>query len=432
MNAEIALVERSLGNAPEIVCLKNGLRVFLLDRPEASVFSTVLCYRAGSRDDPLGLEGCAHFLEHMMFKGSPGYGPGEIDRRTQALGGSNNAFTTHDATAYYFRLGGGHWEEALAMESDRMSGLTLAPGEVETERQVILEEIALYESDPWASLEDRVRGELFAGHPYGTPVLGTKAGVTATGAEELTAFFRRLYRPANAVLVVAGPLNGGGAERVVSLFEKIEGSDKASESWRSKPAASVTPKGQIRFERRRGETPRLLVAFPAPSADHPDHAVLSLLLALLAWGRSSRLQHLLVEETGWCSWLATGLAETQEAGAVSLSLEVSPEGDAARVEDTLVETLEKLCQTPCAPRELARARRLLLSDWIQAHEPIHEQAMLTALAAGLFDLQWPRRTWERLLSAREEDVQRVADLYLKPSRCSVLGWSLPEKGPRER
>jgi zinc protease len=364
----------------------------------------------------------------MMFKGSPGYGPGEIDRRTQALGGSNNAFTTHDATAYYFRLGNGSWEEALEMESDRMAALTLDPAEVEAERQVILEEIALYESDPWASLEDEVRKQLFGRHPYGIPVLGTRAGVEALGTEELGAFFQLLYRPGNAVLVVAGPLEGQGGRKAATIFEGIPGREPESLASGAAPVSISTPAGLVRLERRRGETPRLLLAFPAPPAIHEDHAALSLLLAMLAWGRSSRLQSLLVEERAWCSWLATGLSETREAGAVSLSLEVSPAGNCEQVEETLIQILGSLPDSPFSHEELARARRLLLSDWIQVHERVHEQAMLTALAASLFDLQWPRRIWERLLSVTEDEVRRVADVYLNTSRSSVLAWSLPERG----
>src|SRR5207244_7983610 len=120
---------------------------------QAPLVASVLYYRVGTRDEPAGRGGVAHFLEHMMFKGSARFGPGEIDRRTQALGGINNAFTSHDSTAYYFNFAADRWTEALTIEADRMAGLTLNPDEVASERQVILEEIAMYASEPWDALE---------------------------------------------------------------------------------------------------------------------------------------------------------------------------------------------------------------------------------------------------------------------------------------
>src|SRR5262249_56148673 len=115
--------------------LANGLTVCVVETRQAPVVPTALAFRAGTRDEPPGHGGVAHFLEHMMFKGSPRYGPGQIDRRTQALGGSNNAYTSHDATVYYFKFSPRVWREALAVEADRMAALTLHPHPLTTHRQ---------------------------------------------------------------------------------------------------------------------------------------------------------------------------------------------------------------------------------------------------------------------------------------------------------
>ena len=144
----------------------------------------------GGRDESPGASGAAHFLEHMMFKGSARFGPGEIDRRTQALGGINNAFTSHDATAYYFAFASDRWHEALAIERDRLTALTLDPAEIASERQVILEELAMYRDEPWDALELAVQAELFATHPYGVPVLGSEiVGLVPQGALNAVADF---------------------------------------------------------------------------------------------------------------------------------------------------------------------------------------------------------------------------------------------------
>ena len=117
----------ALPGLPVVERLANGLTVCLLTNRQAPVVTTALWYRAGSRDEPAGQGGVAHFLEHLMFKGSRRYGAGEIDRLTQALGGANNAFTSHDATAYHFNFARDRWHEVLAIEADRMAGLTFDP-----------------------------------------------------------------------------------------------------------------------------------------------------------------------------------------------------------------------------------------------------------------------------------------------------------------
>ena len=140
----------------EVHQLDNGLTVALVYSDQAPIVSTVVWYRIGTAGEGKHEGGIAHFLEHMMFKGSRSYGPGEVDRTTQALGGVNNAFTSHDSTAYYFQFAADCWTTALEIEADRMVELRLDPDEVDHERQVVLEEIAMYESDPWDALERRV------------------------------------------------------------------------------------------------------------------------------------------------------------------------------------------------------------------------------------------------------------------------------------
>ena len=244
--------------------LANGLTVCLLENRQAPLVTSALWYRAGTRDEDEAHLGAAHFLEHMMFKGSRRYGPGEIDRRTQALGGTNNAFTSHDSTAYYFSFASDRWREALDIEADRMRGLLLDPQEVASERQVIQEEIAMYEDDPWDALEIHALREFFGGHPYGRPVLGTRETVAATGVAELARFHREFYRPANAVLVVAGDVGPEALDAVEAAFADLGG--PPAERVRG-PRGGVPP-GLRRLERRHGEVPRMLLALPAPPG-HP-------------------------------------------------------------------------------------------------------------------------------------------------------------------
>ncbi|HTQ78823.1 MAG TPA: pitrilysin family protein [Thermoanaerobaculia bacterium] len=407
--------------------LANGLEVCLIENPQAPVVTSALYYRAGTRDEKPGHGGTAHFLEHMMFKGSALYGPGEIDRRTQALGGSNNAFTSHDATAYHFNFAADRWTEALAIEADRMTALTLDPDEVASERQVILEEIAMYASEPWDALEIEVQGALFGAHAYGRPVLGTKEELLATGAEELADFHRRFYRPDNAVLVVAGEVG----ESALAEIDKTLGAIAAPPP-RPAPREPIPPRtfprGLTRLARRKGEVPRLFLALPAPPADHPDHPALRLLVTLLAAGRASRLHRSLVDEGQLCVFVHADLSESLDASFITVAAEVVPGVATERIEAEILRHLADLAARVPDAEEIERTKQIARADWVFGHEKLHQQALSAGFALTLFDLGYLERHLSALLATSPERLSEVAARYLVPERGAVLGWSLPREG----
>ena len=413
--------------------LDNGLTLCLLPSPRAQVVSLSLWYAAGTRDEGPSEGGAAHFLEHMMFKGSARYGPGEVDRRTQALGGSNNAFTSHDATAYHVDLGRAEdatagWVEALAMEADRMEALTLAPEEVDRERRVILEEIAMYEDEPWDALETAVQEALFDGHPYGRPVLGTRESLAALDADALRSFHRRYYRPDNAVLVLAGRLDEGTEARVEEIFGGLSGGG----AGRRKPPVPAAPRELRRLVRRQGEVPRMLLAMMLPAAQEPLFPSLRLLVAVLAGGRTSRLHRRLVDDGRLCPWVSGSLSESPLVTTGSLALEVVPGEDPEHAEEALFEELEVLRREPPSAEELVRARQILAADWTFGHERAHQRGLAAGFSLTLFSLEYPRRQMEALLAAEAASPERLleAAALLDPSRGGVLGWSLPRGGRR--
>jgi len=414
---------KSLPGRLRLERLDNGLSVCLLANPQAPIVTTSLCYRAGSRDEPPGHSGTAHFLEHMMFKGSPRFGPGEIDRLTQALGGSNNAFTSHDATVYYFNFAADRWTEALAIETDRMACLTLDPEQVASERQVILEEIAMYESEPWDALEMAVHERLFAGHAYGRQVLGSRGDLLATGPEALRGFYRRFYRPDNAVLVVAGDV---GDEALAAVERTLGSVPAGAEPRRGFTPPTTLPTSLERLERRKGEVARLLLALPAPHGSHPDHAPLRLAATVLGGGRTSRFQHALVEDEQLCVWVSVDLSEGMDASMMTIAAEVVPGVEPARVEARLLELLADLRRRPPDEEELERCRQIAAADWVFGHEKVHQQALSVGMALTLFDLEHLDLHLERLLAAGSGHVLEVADRYLQPEGGAVMGWSLPK------
>lgn len=416
--------------------LDNGLTVALAPSARAPVVATALWYRAGTRDEAPGHGGTAHFLEHMMFKGSPRFGPGEVDRRTQVLGGGNNAFTGHDATAYYFELAADRWRAALEMEADRMAGLTLDPAEVERERRVILEEIAMYEDDPWDALSQRVERALYAAHPYARPVLGTREELLETGADELRAFHRRFYTPANAVLVVAGDVGEGDAalDAVRETFGAVPAGPGVPERPVAAPRQSLDE--TVRIERRKGEMARLILALPGPAGEHPDLPALRVAAALLGLGRSSRLFRSLVDEDQLCLWVAGGTAEAPDPGSVTISAELVPGSDPHRVEAAVRRQVADLAASPPAEGEVARAREVLLTDWTFGQEKTVHRALATGSDLALYRAGWSEESWAAVAAVGAEDVRRVAERYLAAplaeppgAPAGVWGWSLPAAGP---
>ena len=402
--------------------LANGLEIAAFSTGHVPLVSTVLWYRTGAAVEERGRSGAAHFLEHMMFKGSPGFGPGEVDRLTQSLGGANNAFTGHDSTAFYFEFAADCWESGLDVESDRMRGLVLDAREVDHERQVILEEIAMYESDPWDALERRVQSLVHGDHPYGRAVLGTPAELRAIGPEQLRSFQREFYSPANAVLVIAGAVGEealDAAERRFGELPRVE--------TRRRPAGSPAPGGrQRRLARRHGELARLLWSVRAPAWGDPRHPLLRLLTQLLTEGKSSLLHRALVEEGQLCSWVAADLAATLEPGALSIAAELLPGVEPERVEEELFRLLAAILGGDVESAQLERARRTYEADWIFGHERIHQRALTLASSIAHFDVEFPRRYLDRVLAGELDSVLAAGREVLRRD-SGVLGWSLPER-----
>ena len=403
--------------------LANGMTVCRVVNRQAQLVSTSLWYGVGARHEAEGLWGTAHFLEHMMFKGSALFGPGVLDELTQAAGGDNNAFTSHDATSYYFSFASDRWREALDFEADRMQSLTLDVREVESERSVIEEEISMYEDDPWDSLELEVQRQFYGEHPYGRSILGTRESLAAIGPDDLRSFYGQHYRPGNAVLVVAGDVDDAVFDDVERRFGPISnGRFHESETAGNPEAPLGRRRGLVRFERRRGETARLTVALAAPPAWHEDYAPLCLAVTLLGRGRSSRLHRALVDEGRLCASVSADSSEMVGPGMTVITAEAVPGADRARIEAVLWGEIKKVATEV----DLQRARRLLLSDWVFGLERIGQQAALAGSVVTLFSEDFPSRFLDGVRCATVETVAAAARLYLDREERGVVGWSIPD------
>lgn len=400
------------------------MRLHVVERPGTGIVTTVLWCSVGCRDERPGHWGLAHFVEHMMFRGSPRFGTGEIDRFTVERGGDNNAFTDHDATVYYFRFAAEYWSGALALEADRMTELCFEPDHLAREKEVVLEEIATAENEPWDALETAVVAAFYGGHPYGRPVLGDRKAVGGFDAADVTGFHRQFYRPSNVLMTIAGDVT---LDQALRAAEPLGALDIGSRPSRDAAPLSALKELQ-RVERRRGDIDRMLLVLPAWSATKPGNALLGLLAAVLTRGRQSRLHRRLVEEQRLCAWISADVSELEHAGHWSLALEVLPGVEPQRVEDTVLAELAALAVEPPTADELLRSQRQLLADWLFGHEKVEAQAFAAAHEEAFLGRGWSERTMERIATATADDVaDTVAELgSFDPSRGAALGWSFAD------
>ncbi len=405
--------------------LRNGMQVLFIERHDAPVVTTLLYYKVGARNELLHDAGVSHFLEHMMFKGTEKYGKGQIDLVTTMLGGSNNAWTSHDHTAYWFEFASDRWERALELEADRMGGLLLDEAEFEAEKAVVLEELSMGEDDPWRELSREVGETLFAGHPYGRPVIGYVDTLRAMTVDQMRAYYRRYYRPENAVLVVCGDVQ---TKPALKLVRKHFGSIKPEPVSPDQDVfrrAPVEPCAEKRLTCRwDDDARRLCMAWPTVKVGTDEDYALDLVTVILATGRRSRLYQRLVQDEGLALSISLSNGTRIEGGVFWLSSECADGTPPEALEAAIDEELERLATELEPAKELKRARAMLHAS------AAHERETVTDLAEGFgsfaADARWTLalESEKRLAAIRPAFLRDTVARYLDRRR-RVVGWSLP-------
>ncbi len=265
--------------------LDNGLEVVVIEDHRAPVVVQMIWYKAGAADEPPGKSGIAHFLEHLMFKGTAKIPPNAFSAMVEAQGGDDNAFTSWDYTAYYQRIAADRLPMVMEMEADRMRNLRLLPEDVETEREVILQERAQrIDSEPGAQLKEQMRAALFRNGHYGIPVIGWRHEMAALTREDALAWYRRYYAPNNAYLIIAGDVT---LDQVKTLAEKYYGLIRPSEGITPRQRPQEPPsvaERRVLLADPRAANPYLYRLYLAPERDPGDQktaAALSILAELL-------------------------------------------------------------------------------------------------------------------------------------------------------
>src|SRR5215510_2624443 len=262
--------------------LSNGLVVLTKEVHTSPIVTNMIWYRVGSRNEELGHTGKSHFLEHMLFKGTDRFKKGEIDLLTLKNGGGNNAFTSHDFTAYYFNFASDRWDVARDIEADRMVNCVFAPEEFEAEKKVVIEELRMGLDSPWGLLLQELDATAYKVHPYRNPVIGWLQDVERATAEEQQEYYRQHYHPGNATLVLSGDFE---TDRVLDkVFERFSSIPSRPSS---PPVTAIEPtqRGEKRIQVQwRSKVPRLGLAYHAPEIAHPDSYALQVLNLTLTEG----------------------------------------------------------------------------------------------------------------------------------------------------
>jgi len=397
--------------------LPNGLRVLVRPRHTAPVVTTMMWYRVGSRDELPGATGLAHFLEHLMFKGTKKLAKGAVDRITYQNGGSNNAFTFNDYTGYEFNLPRDRWKVALEIEADRMRNCTFDAKEFEAERQVVMEERRGGQDDPEQNFGEQLNAMAFLAHPYRNPVIGWMEDLKRVTRDEVYAFYLKYYVPANATLVIAGDVPA--PEALAAARAAFAGVPKlpapANRSVQEPPQAASR---RLRMTLPT-QVPRLQILFPIPNRKSQDTYALHLLEYALGEGKLSRLYRRLVEGDRTAADAGADIGVYRDLGVFAVSANAKPGVVPDQLEQAVWQELERLGRRPLEARELERAKNQFYADWVRAIDTANDLASVLGEADALGGYEYLTTLLAHVQAVTAEGVQAAAAKYLTRERSSV-------------
>jgi zinc protease len=417
---------------PQTFTLENGLQVLVISNPRAPVITQMIYYKVGSMDDPIGKSGLAHFLEHLMFKGTSGVPAGGFMEAITKIGGEQNAVTTFDYTYYYQNVSADHLELIIKLEADRMTNLALLPNLVENERKVILEERRLRtDNEPASILGEAVNKAFYWHHPYGRPPIGWEHEMKTLTQEDAKTFYKTWYAPNNAILIFAGDVT---VAKLKLLVEKYYGKI---------PRGEVPLRSHVQEPVHREVSERLSISsplvdyfswerhYPAPNFQAKNQAypyALDVLSYILGNGATSVFYRKLVEGQKIVTSINVNYSASN-FGPAMFSISAQPSGSHTleEVEATIQQEIEKLIKNGISKEEVEKAKNRKLSGLAYLKDDVlsgaQEFGVTLAIGRTINDIElWP----ERIKSVTVEDVNAVLKLVFE-SKDHVTALLMPEK-----
>jgi len=409
--------------------LDNGLKILLLEDhaiPNAALYTY---FRVGSRNERTGLTGVSHFIEHMMFNGSPKVAPGEFDRRMEFAGGSNNASTGNDRTGYTDWFPAAVLEQMLEMEADRMQGATFDPKVLESERQVVASERRMgVDNNNDSLLWENVQATAIMAHPYHWDVIGWMSDIQGWRRDEIIAYYKTFYAPNNAVLILVGDFAEVQAlELIKKYFGLIPAGTPPPDVITVEPPQMGTKRVLIKKE---AQVPSLQIVWHAPGVRDPGFYPMSILGQVLLRGESSRLYRRLVREEQLATRIFGGQSETIDPFLFSIYVQPKPDADLAKIEAVIEEELAKVKKDGLTEAEIQKVLNATRSDFYMGLQTI------SGKASQLAETEMTYGNFEKLFTLMDDyaavknpQIIEAANTYLTDNNKTV-GTLIPEGGQK--
>lgn len=421
---------------PASFTLPNGLQVLVIPDHRTPVVTQMIWYKVGSADETPGKSGLAHFLEHLMFKGTAKHPVGEFSQTVLKIGGNENAFTSTDYTGYFQRVPREQLARMMEFEADRMTGLVLKDENVLPERDVVLEEFNMrVANNPDARLTEQIMAALYLNHPYGRPVIGWHQEIEKLDREDALAFYKRFYAPNNAILVIAGDIEAGEVRPMVERTFGVVPAQPAIAAQRLRPQEPTPAAARtVTLSDPRVEQTGLRRYYLVPSAvtaASGESPALDVLAQLMGSGANSYLYRALVVDqqlavSAGAGYQGTSLDPTQFV----ISVSPKPGVEFAQIEQVVDRVIAEAGANPVRAEDLERVKTQLIAEAIYAQD---NQATLArwyggALTSGLSidDIRsWP----ERIRAVTGDQVREAAQKWLDKKR-SVTGYLIKDATPK--
>ncbi|KKQ37680.1 MAG: Peptidase M16 domain protein [Candidatus Roizmanbacteria bacterium GW2011_GWA2_37_7] len=402
--------------------LKNGLSILLVDTDSFPTMTMMVLIGAGSRYENKKNNGIAHFFEHMAFKGSKKYPSAyDISSAIEGMGAEFNAFTSKDHTGYWVKAPNEHFEKVTDVLSDMILHSALLPKEIEREKQVIVEEINMYEDTPSHKVSDLFDDLIFAGHPLGYDIAGTVESVRSFTKQTLTDYLGQLYHPSNAAIVIAGGLNIRANDRASIVNYQTIISERF-EKWNGRKIKKLnrfishqnSPK--IFVKTKKTEQAHICIGYRSFAFTDPNRYALSVLSTVLGGGMSSRLFTEVRERRGLCYYVSTGRDLYKDTGYIvtqaGVSTDVKKLNEAVKV---IIAQHQSITKGKITDKEITRAQALLKGRLLLSLEDSHSVASFYGIRKLLYgDIVDPQDIIASIDAVTKEDVVSVAkDLFVE-------------------
>ncbi len=400
--------------------LDNGMTVFLIPDHSCPSITVQVWYKTGSRNERPGITGISHLFEHLMFKGTEKYPGGTFDRLVEANGGWDNAWTWLDNTAYYEVMPSEKLELVLELEADRARNLTLSDENIDSERNVVINErLWSVDNSPEGSLYEVLINNAFVSHPYRWEVIGFLDDLRAITLEDCLEYYRVHYAPNNSFLIISGDFD---PPSTMKLVKKYFGPIKAETP--PPPVKSVEPeqRGEKRIDFiRSAQLPAMIAGYKIPGSAHPDIVPLEVAAKILFDGESSRLQKRLVYDEQKAVSVDGEAESHHDPYLFYVSAQAAPDADIEDIKSIVFEEIEKLASEQISSNELRKAKNQMESDFIMGLQSNTNRAF----NIGIFEIntgdysdiyEYP----DRIQEVTADDVMRVAAEYLVKIRRTVV------------